>query len=298
MPDNYKDGGIRGFGLQCPWSNCFPQLYKHSKNPCTLTPFADFREMTDHIWKYHSCLLSCNNCDHRFLNARRTQGHLSALDKLKKNHLESVCTNLTPNPEHYIKTMTDTQDKILKRWKPKNINDEALAKPHYYSLCHSLFGDGVQLPEDHKYHYFLPEYTVNKASDQLGKINLEYIKQRQSTTDNEPTSSSSHQEPRFTTYCPQPMQSTINPLLLDDEGAQPCDWTVHQPGPDHDSAYGSGGTGESALQQSASTDMDYMPHLVWPQLSMPGFSQDALDERPPSITEGNWELEDYDGSSG
>lgn len=82
-----RDETVRGFGLQCLWSNCFPQLYESLRTPCTLTPFADFRELIDHIWKYHSALLSCDRCDHRFTGARRRERERSALNALKEEHM-------------------------------------------------------------------------------------------------------------------------------------------------------------------------------------------------------------------
>ncbi|KAI0966147.1 hypothetical protein F4678DRAFT_302021 [Xylaria arbuscula] len=302
MPDNTsKDGERRGFGLQCPWSNCFPQLYEHySRLPCTLTPFADFREMIDHIWKYHSFLLSCRNCDYRFKYAKRADKVQKELDALKKDHLEKDCKNVTPNLEHYYKTMTDTQDKILKKWHAYKPKEEAFARSNYISLCQHLFGDGVKLPVDHRYNYFVPEYTTNKESFHLGEINLEYIRRRRFPVEPEP-SSSSHQQPSFTYDYPQHMPHTIDPLLLDEgleEGPQLQDWIVYQPGPDHDSAYGSGGTGESAPQQSTSTYEGYLPDLDDYNLSTVSFSHDTLAQRPTAITEDTWELENnYDESS-
>ncbi|KAJ3577340.1 hypothetical protein NPX13_g3223 [Xylaria arbuscula] len=93
-------------------------------------------------------------------------------------------------------------------------------------------------------------------------------------------------------------ETTINPLLLD-ECHQPCDWRLPtQKNPDQDSAYGSGGIGESARQQQQQqqtsggvlnyTDAD---NLNWHQFSAMGFSQDQLDDpRPSSIVDENWEL--------
>jgi hypothetical protein len=95
QPLSWTGGGTRGLQLQCPWSNCFPQLYGGSKKPCALTPFADFRELTDHIWKYHSFILCCVHCDTRFASANRAKKARPTLDKLKndhmmKNHLNNV----------------------------------------------------------------------------------------------------------------------------------------------------------------------------------------------------------------
>ncbi|KAI1310748.1 hypothetical protein F5Y03DRAFT_27292 [Xylaria venustula] len=203
------------------------------------------------------------------------------------------------DPEHYYKTMTDAQDKILKSWRAYKPNDEAFAKSNYNSLCQHIFGDGVKLPEDHRYHYFVPEYIVNEESSHLGETNLEYIRQRRFPTEPEPASSS-HQQPGFAYNYPQHMQHTIDPLLLDEGlegGPQPHDWTVHQPGPDEDSAYGSGGTGESAPQQSTSTYESYVQDPDY-YLSTVSFSHDTLAQRPTSITEDGWELQNYDGPSG
>ncbi|KAI0425979.1 hypothetical protein F5Y09DRAFT_79347 [Xylaria sp. FL1042] len=191
--------------------------------------------------------------------------------------------------------MTEAQDKILKKWKAKEPRNKALAKSNYHSLCHSFFGEGVKLPEDYQYHYFVPEYSVNEKSSDLGEFNLGYVRRRRPTTEPEP-SCSSHQQSSFQTYYPQPMQPTINPLLLD-EGHPPHDWIIHQPAPDQDSAYGSGGTGEPVLPQNTNANMSYLQDPDW-HLSTDPFSQDDLYARPLSITEDNWELGNYDEPSG
>ncbi|KAI0502900.1 hypothetical protein F5B22DRAFT_631512 [Xylaria bambusicola] len=279
MPDpTYKDGGMRGDALQCPWSNCFPQLYKHSKNPCTLTPFADFREVTDHIWKYHSFLLSCGHCDHRFPSAKRGESHRSDLEKIKKRHWDNGCKKTMSDPDHSLKTMTDEQDRILKSWKGTNTKDQASVKPNYESLCRSLFGDGVHVPWVNKYHYFIPEYMVNQESARLGEENLHYIRQRKAA-----------KQLSLGTYGLQNMQNTINPLVLD-EYPQPKDWVLPVHNADQDSAYGSGGTGESSAQQNSGGVSSYMnPDLDW-HFSTIRFSQDTLDQRPSSIVVESWEL--------
>ncbi|KAI3335635.1 hypothetical protein F4824DRAFT_152003 [Ustulina deusta] len=190
--------------------------------------------------------------------------------------------------------MSEERDEMLKSWKCDK--DESSVKQNYYSLCRCLFGNGIGLPGDHKYHYFVPEHTINEDSFNLGNMNLQYIRQRQSATELQSTSSS-HQQPSFTSYSSQHMQHTIDPLLLD-ERPQPHDWTVPQPGPDQDSAYGSGGAGKSVPQQNTDNGvMDYIQELDWPQLPIDTFPQDTLHQRPASIIECNWELESYDGPS-
>ena len=84
---------MRGLGLQCPYSNCLPQLYTSSTKPCVYTAFADFREVIDHIWKYHSKLLSCDSCDHRFSTAKRGENEYarSQLLDLKAKHANVSC---------------------------------------------------------------------------------------------------------------------------------------------------------------------------------------------------------------
>lgn len=81
-----KGREFRGLGLQCPFSNCFPQHYQYSRAPCVLTSFADFREVVDHIWKYHSFILSCKYCDHRFSNGNRGEQARKKLLDLKAEH--------------------------------------------------------------------------------------------------------------------------------------------------------------------------------------------------------------------
>ncbi|KAK5626168.1 hypothetical protein RRF57_001883 [Xylaria bambusicola] len=53
------------------------------------------------------------------------------------------------------------------------------------------------------------------------------------------------------------MQNTINPLLLD-EYSQPKDWVMPAHNADQDSAYGSGGTGESSTQQNSGVISNYI----------------------------------------
>ncbi|KAI1366891.1 hypothetical protein F5Y08DRAFT_337143 [Xylaria arbuscula] len=264
-----------------------------------LTPFANFREVTDHIWKYHSFLLSCERCDHRFLGAKRGESHRSALEKLKKEHWDKDCRNTRLDPDHSLKTMTDDQDKRLKSWKCTNTKDGASVKPNYESLCHSLFGSGIYVPPDQKWDYYIPKYTIDELYSKLGEMNLKYVRQNQPAGD-EPAPSTRVQL-IFSPYNNHPphLQTTINPLLLD-ECHQPCDWRLPtQKNPDQDSAYGSGGIGESARQQQQQqqqtsggvlsyTDAD---NLNWHQFSAMGFSQDQLDDpRPSSIVDENWEL--------
>ncbi|KAI1271553.1 hypothetical protein F5Y07DRAFT_341517 [Xylaria sp. FL0933] len=181
--------------------------------------------------------------------------------------------------------MTEAQDKNLKNWKGKEPKNKALAESNYYSLCHCLFGEGIKLPEDYRYHYFVPEYSVNIKSYDLGQFNLDHIRRHRSIT-GPPSISSSHQQPSFPTYYSQHLQSTIDPLLLD-EVPPPHNWIVSQPTPDQDSAYGSGGTGEAVMQQNTSADMAYLEDPTW-HLTTACFSQGDPYARPSSIVE-DWE---------
>ena len=67
---------------------CLPQLYTSSTKLCVYTPFADTREVIDHIWKYHSYLLSC--CRRALVSSpreRRTETTLFALFYIEHNKL-------------------------------------------------------------------------------------------------------------------------------------------------------------------------------------------------------------------
>ncbi|TGJ85345.1 hypothetical protein E0Z10_g3386 [Xylaria hypoxylon] len=207
--------GIRGSGLQCPWSNCFPQLYANSRYPCALTSFGDFRQVLDHIWKYHSFLLSCEYCDHRFLDAKRTGKDWSNLDVLKKEHTirchNDNTSDSTSTRKDSVKTMTKEQDGIFRNWRYRN-NQYAI-KLAYESLCRSIFGAEIQVP-DYKYHYYVPDHTINTSSREIGELNMEYYTSRfQTPAQSEPTASS-HQKPILNYHLPQ-TQESLNPLSFD-----------------------------------------------------------------------------------
>ncbi|KAI1189682.1 hypothetical protein F5B17DRAFT_172844 [Nemania serpens] len=283
MSDNTsRDGSIRGFGLQCLWSNCFPQLYESLRTPCTLTPFADFRELIDHIWKYHSALLSCDRCDHRFTGARRREKERSALNALKEEHINKC------HPEndegaptsvgHEIKTMTPEQDEILREWKGRNVKDPREVVSNYEWLCRSLLGDGVEVPS-HRYHYLIHEHIVNPNSHELGLRNLEYAKQSNAATQLARFHQQLYPAPGRSQF-PNP-QHHINPLYLDDT-LQPDNWKLVDHEPSQDSGYASRDPRGPPLQMNTSAYMG--PTWDFEDLASTGaYFQEALDQRPPSI---------------
>ncbi|KAI1178295.1 hypothetical protein F4777DRAFT_111811 [Nemania sp. FL0916] len=234
----------RGFNLQCLWSKLFPQLYEHSREPCALTPFATFRELTDHIWKYHSYLLSCSECDYRFLSAKRREEHWPELDELKNRHIQECHPNFVGgNAPHAngsnIITMKEYQDESLRNWKQEKRNNIVLPKESYISLCYCLWGSGITAPNECEYTYLVPEYKTNELSASQGERNIEYARLSNSGID----LASRHQPENLISYNPQlshsAQQSTIYPLSLD-ESRQPEAWGLAETKPDQDSGYASG----------------------------------------------------------
>jgi ribosomal protein L37E len=135
--------------LQCPFSKCYPQLYEDTKSPCTLTGFPTFRALRDHIWKYHSNLLGCDMCGHRFASAKRKNEHKDELNALKQKHYEQCHPDggagESPDSNLMITTLSEDGDEMIKLWKEeKGISDEQ----NYQSLCRSLFGDSIRVPAD------------------------------------------------------------------------------------------------------------------------------------------------------
>ncbi|KAI0553894.1 hypothetical protein F4679DRAFT_388731 [Xylaria curta] len=249
MSDDVNKGAkMRGFALQCPWSNCFPQLYDHSREPCAITAFADFREMIDHIWKYHSFLLSCDKCLHRFKTSRRGEKVRQDLERQKSKHNDvfhsDKSNTISTNSRDFIKTMTEEQDKILKSWKvDKGKDKKTVIESSYKSLCSSLFGNGIGVPTNIRYNYYIAEHIINAESARLGKRNEEYFMQRRVAA--QPGSTAGfHQQLNHNSY-----QHPKYRLSLD-EGPPPSDWTLQKTTPDQDSGYGSKPPAEAALQAS------------------------------------------------
>ncbi|KAI1741772.1 hypothetical protein F4680DRAFT_60036 [Xylaria scruposa] len=246
MSDDVNKGAkLRGFALQCPWSNCFPQLYDHSREPCAITAFADFREMIDHIWKYHSFLLSCDKCIHRFTNSRRGEKVRQDLERKKSEHNDvfhsDTRNNIPANSRHFIKTMTEEQDKILKSWKAEKGKDKKTVESSYKSLCSSLFGNGIGVPTNIQWNYYIAEHNINTESARLGEKNIEYFMQCRVTA--QPVSTTGfHQQSSPNSY-----QHPKNRLSLD-EGPPPANWELQKTAPDQDSGYCSKPSAEAALQ--------------------------------------------------
>ncbi|KAI0539054.1 hypothetical protein GGR58DRAFT_263039 [Xylaria digitata] len=147
-------------------------------------------------------------------------------------------------------TMTDVQDKSLKSWRPQNSKDEDSVKANYDSLCRSLFGNDIKLPENPKYHYLIPEYTTNPVSSLLGQQNIDYVRQRQPIADLSTTSDSQQQPHLMTHHSAQQFnftQYTTYPLSLDAPHPY-ANLEVMKPPPDQDqdSGYVSQGRRELA----------------------------------------------------
>ncbi|KAH9998199.1 hypothetical protein F4779DRAFT_605886 [Xylariaceae sp. FL0662B] len=235
-------------GWQCPWSKCFPQLYLYYDEPCTKTPFPDFRSLNDHIWRYHSNLLSCNKCDHRFTYAKRTEKHRQKLEEEKRDHDKMYHSSNTDKEEKRgnkckhkrqkkertktkdpVETMTLQQDKSFKKWQDDH---DKQGKDHakYNSLYRCLFGDGIPLPENPYYDYLVYEHTVNPSSWSRGQDSLEYVR------NHGPQSGLNHQA--LSKLDQQPLVADV--YSLDDQrdaGLQPEDWSIRKGKPTDDSGY-------------------------------------------------------------
>ncbi|KAI1814883.1 hypothetical protein GGS20DRAFT_376490 [Poronia punctata] len=241
-----KGGGTPSLALQCPWSNCFPQLYAHSTGPCVDTSFPDFAHVVDHIWKFHSSLLSCSLCDKRWPYAKRTAKYRDDLAKLKNEHEKRCHPNgaLAAKTSHSIKTMTAEQDyRLEKEWKTEGKGrDKDSMVPIYANLCRLLFGSGIKVPENPVYHYFVPEFTVNNSSRELGLLNLNYARTVLLDMSNETNSIASI--PTF----PMPIHADTaslplavpDPLSLVESTDNPGGWTLSLRDWERDSAIYSG----------------------------------------------------------
>ncbi|KAJ2986671.1 hypothetical protein NUW58_g4916 [Xylaria curta] len=136
--------------------------------------------------------------------------------------------------------MNEEQDTILGNWKKSESgNDKKSAEKNYKSLCCSLFGNDVQVPETAGYNYYVPYYKTNKSVEQLGERNIKYVEQNRLAAQLG-LSAGSHQ-PSSIIHHAQDLsysQNTINPLLLD-EAHHPQDWAQPKTIPSHDSGYDS-----------------------------------------------------------
>ncbi|KAI1758325.1 hypothetical protein F4782DRAFT_525017 [Xylaria castorea] len=309
--DVNKNAGMRGLALQCPWSICFPQLYNNrQRTPCAQTPFASFRLMIDHIWKYHSSILSCDKCNYRFPGAKRGEKDRPTLVRLKNEHNKECHSDKSKdvprNLRDSIRTMTDEQDEILRKFKAQDRENEETMEPNYKLLCSSLFGNDVEVPANLKYHYLIAEHTINPESARLGARNEEYVMQRRVAAQNGSTAGF-HQQ-----LSPNSYQYPKNPLLLDelDEPPPLSNWTILKPTPDLDSGYGSKPSAEAGPQADNSTGIntgwDY--ESGWRQSNDnfgyasggdTTFFDQTLNYRRSSVDleigDMNWELDNSDG---
>ncbi|KAI0183781.1 hypothetical protein EV127DRAFT_255307 [Xylaria flabelliformis] len=295
--DVTKDAKRRGFAIQCPWSKCFPQLYDNSRAPCVQTPFADFREISDHIWKYHSFLLSCDKCDYRFKSSRRGENVRQDLERQKSKHNDEFhsgkSNNIPKNSRDFIRTMTEEQDKILKSWKADKGKDKGMVESNYRSLCSSLFGNGIGVPTNIQYNYYIAEYKTNPESARQGERNEEYFTRCRVAA-----------QPGSTAGFPQQLSPSPYQLSLD-EPSRPDDWIVPKTAPDQDSGYGSKPSTETA--PSANNGVCNNPNWSYNPgwypsndnaVAFTNFFDEALNYHYPSDIEmgdQNWELGNSDG---
>ncbi|KAI0483885.1 hypothetical protein F4859DRAFT_417097 [Xylaria cf. heliscus] len=300
--DVNKDTETRGLGLQCPWSNCFPQLYNSRRKPlpCSNTQFGEFRELIDHIWKYHSFLLSCDKCIYRFSSAKRTENGREALNELKSQHMEKCHSDKSKevprSPRDSIRTMTKEQDESLRKWKAKNGKDKDAVGLNYISLCRSLFGNIIEVPTNSN-PYFIPYYTTNIEYAKLGERNEAYVVQQRLLPTQLASTGGFDQQ-----LTPYPYQYTTKDPLSLDEPALPGNWALPKQAPDQDSGYASGHPGVPALPAQANhgayTDVSWGFNLTWPEsdgnmmfrTTGSYFNNAMPDELPP------FEVEPGDGS--
>ncbi|KAI0396636.1 hypothetical protein F5Y17DRAFT_93024 [Xylariaceae sp. FL0594] len=235
----------RGLGLQCPFSKCLPQLFdRYPTGPCVVTRFADFREMSDHIWKYHSYLLGCQACDYRFKAGKRTQMNRHELADLKRKHAEKKhqpgsTTSRTADPRE---TMTAEEDELFKNFKAEDGTSEATMVDNYQRLCRLLFGANVIVP-DPKWNYFIPEFIISPLSAENGRRNLEYVRSRRSQECND----SSSNEPELGEPESDEPESATEVIVSGDAGG------VGGPG---------GGSPEWAAAPTAASSVDYTDQFI------------------------------------
>jgi hypothetical protein len=112
-----------------------------------------------------------------------------------------------------------------------------------------------------EYHYYLPEYTVNNSSRELGEKNLFYVQQRLSLAPITSTAGS-HRQSNLDNRLPLEPLAPPDPLQLDEPSrSPPVHWELPKPVPDVDSAYG---TNEASERVQASSDNPYMdPSLLF-----------------------------------
>ncbi|KAI0014530.1 hypothetical protein F4780DRAFT_249755 [Xylariomycetidae sp. FL0641] len=189
----------------CPWSSCFPHTFsdKPSRLPCTQQGFPNWRTLNDHIWKYHSNVLCCEQCDHRFINGPREDKRRPQLEKLKEDHrLECHPTSRPASvtkkrkrkvherptqPKDQEKTMTEEDDLSFQRWQKEWSKQGTQRRPNckerYDALCLCLFGAKVVPPDTPYYQYWVPQHTRNTEIANRSLCNLAYARERYSTSD-------------------------------------------------------------------------------------------------------------------
>ncbi|KAI8626439.1 hypothetical protein F5Y19DRAFT_223278 [Xylariaceae sp. FL1651] len=207
--------------------------------------------------------------------------------------------------------MTEEQDEKLRKWKYKDSKEEQGIKTKYDSLCRCLFGEGVQVPENHRFNYFTLEHTINKVSSDRGQKNLAYVNQHQSTARLE-TSPGYRQQPSFQVpLSPKPMTQGPDPLLLDDD-LRPyhTDWGMPNTVYTNDSAYYSNEPQNAAAQGSSGAYQHVPdpneswshPNPSWDVSKVGAFSEDDPHPHPTSmdfeLEDPNWGFEGSDDPSG
>lgn len=269
--------------LQCVFSKCFPQLYEETKSPCTLTAFHTYRALRDHIWKYHSKLLSCDKCGHRFASAKRKNEHKDELKALKWEH-DKQChpdgdEGRSLDSDLMIITLSEDGDQKIKSWKE---NRKKSDEQNYQSLCRSLFGDAIRVPADIGVDYWVPKHKIDREYSYraLGEQNLADARWRQlappssfATTSYQCLDPVAAATATATTWAPtyhhHHHHGGVSRLALDrgdDNNTQVCDWLVPTRPSDVDSGFYSGGGGDGlghtpAMAAPAPDDGSYYTDL-------------------------------------
>ncbi|KAH9905687.1 hypothetical protein F4778DRAFT_673643 [Xylariomycetidae sp. FL2044] len=293
-----KRNAYKTSGLRCPYSKCCAQLFQfEEKGPCTDTKF-DMSHLVEHIWRYHSHKQSCEHCDHRFRDAPQTDHQ--KLQRMKSDHNAKEHSQdgqqgkkgkeekggrgrqkrekgkeekEKPKAKDPLLTMTPEGDARLKAWQRGKGRDRSSEKKEYISLCKCLFGDNIELPDDYKSPYWIPEHTSNPSNAELGQRNIDNItKERRTLSCSFP--SSQGLTASFSEGVGNNLPPHTDPYSLDDDNAarRTQQWDVSK---GVDSGYVTKSAQEDDEAKSHPKDKDDY-ELIDPTLRPSNHAQDSL----------------------